>query len=99
MKAFLRIVFVSAENSTGFHNPTEAIRIMGDAIAYASQSEKLLRQMLASKGIDPGENIKLELAKYLNNRGKKKLMFKADQEFRDPFGLQEEFTPEGARGM
>ncbi len=91
-QAFLRIVFISAENSTGFHNPSEAIRIMGDAIAFAGRSEALLRQILAAGGVPIPEKVNLELKKYLNNRGEKNLMFKPGQEFPDPFGLQKLFS-------
>lgn len=90
--AFLRLVFISAENSTGFHNASEAGRILGDAIAFAGKSESLLRQMLASGGIKIPEKINLELLKYLNNRGKKKLKFKKDQQVKDPYDLEKHFT-------
>lgn len=99
MKAFIRLNFVSAENSTGFHNPTEASRILGDAIAFSGKSEALLRQVLAESGVNVPEVINLELKKYLNNRGKKKLMFKADQEVKDPFGIQKEFLPDAKKGI
>jgi nitrite reductase (cytochrome c-552) len=65
---------------------------MGDAIRFASKSEGLLRQILAAGGISVPEKIDLELPKYLDNRGTKKLMFKKDQEFSDPFGLEALFT-------
>jgi nitrite reductase (cytochrome c-552) len=90
--AFLRVVFISAENSMGFHNPSEAGRIMGDAIAFASKSEGLLRQMLARGGVAVPEKVDLELHKYLNNRGERKLKFKKEQELPDPYGLQKLFT-------
>lgn len=91
-RAFLRVVFVGAENSTGFHNPTEAGRVLGDAVAFAGKSEALLRQMLAAGGIVMPEKIDLELDKYLQNRGVKKLNFKAEQLLRDPYGNQDYFT-------
>lgn len=90
--AFLRVVFVSAENSAGFHNPTEAARILGDAIAFAQKSAGLLRQILASQGMYVPEFVDMELLKYLNNRGDKNLMFKKDQQFPDPYGLQKYFS-------
>ncbi|MBN2159735.1 MAG: ammonia-forming cytochrome c nitrite reductase subunit c552 [Spirochaetes bacterium] len=98
MQAFLRIVFVGAENSTGFHNPSEAKRVLGDAIAFSCRAEALLRQLLAKIGTDVPDMINLELAKYLNNRGEKKLNFKRDQELRDPFGIQKYFTSDAAKG-
>jgi nitrite reductase (cytochrome c-552) len=90
--AFLRVVFIGAENSMGFHNPSEAGRIMGDAIRFASKSEGLLRQILAMGGFPVPEKIDLELPKYLDNRGTKKLMFKKEQELPDPFGLESLFS-------
>jgi len=37
--------FVEAENSTGFHAPQEAARILGEAIDYARQGQLALRPM------------------------------------------------------
>ncbi|MBN2281511.1 MAG: ammonia-forming cytochrome c nitrite reductase subunit c552 [Candidatus Marinimicrobia bacterium] len=91
-RAFLRVVFISAENSAGFHNPTEATRVLGDAIAFAQKSESLLRQILTSRGIEVPVFVDLELDQYLNLRGDKKLMFMEDQEFSDPFDIQSFFT-------
>jgi len=90
--AFLRLVFISAENSTGFHNPSEAGRVLGDSVAFASKSEALLRQALARAGVSVPEKVELELQKYLNNRGAKKLRFRKEQEVKDPFGLQKLFS-------
>jgi nitrite reductase (cytochrome c-552) len=39
--------FVSAENSTGFHNPEYALKILADSTNYARQA-----QMLAAQSID-----------------------------------------------
>jgi len=98
-KAFLRVNFVGAENSTGFHNPTEAARILGDALAYANKTESMLRQMLTKSGVNVPEIINLELKKYLANRGKKKLGFKSNQEFKDPYNTQKEFLPDKFKGL
>jgi nitrite reductase (cytochrome c-552) len=35
--------FVEAENSTGFHAPQEATRILGEALDYARQGQLALR--------------------------------------------------------
>jgi len=88
-EAFYRAAFIGAENSTGFHNPTEALRVLGDAVAFAGKSEALLRQALAQAGVSVPAKIDLELPKYLNNRGEKKLNFDKPVEFKDPFGNQE----------
>lgn len=88
-EAFYRASYVGAENSVGFHNPTEAARILGDATAFAGKAEGLLRQALAKAGIDAPQVVNLELGKYLDGRGQKKLAFRKDLEFKDPFGVQE----------
>ena len=46
-KAQLRWDFIAAENSMGFHNPEEALRILADSIDYARQAE--LKARLASQ--------------------------------------------------
>lgn len=98
LDAFYRVVFLGAENSVGFHNPTEAGRIAGDAVAMANKCESLLRQAMTKAGAEPPADIKLEMAKYLNNRGVKKLKFRPELEFKDPFGIQEEITPTASLG-
>lgn len=84
LEAFYRVVFIGAENSVGFHNPTEAQRVLGDAAIHAGKADGLLRQALAKAGVTVPEKVDLELAKYVNNRGSKKLMFKPEQEIKDP---------------
>jgi len=98
-EAFYRVVFIGAENSVGFHNPTEAGRILGDAVNFAARAEALLRQGLAAKNINVPENQPLNLSKYLNDRGKRSLDFKPEQEFEDPFGLQKIFLPRSKMGL
>jgi nitrite reductase (cytochrome c-552) len=88
-EAFYRGVFVGAENSVGFHNPTEAMRILGDSTAYATKAEGLLRQALTQAGVEVPMKINLELSKYLDNRGEKKLKGNPKFEFKDPSGVQE----------
>ena len=85
LEAFYRVLYFGAENSVGFHNPTEAMRILGDAAIQAGQAEALLRQALTAAGIAVPAKIDLELSKYTDNRGAKKLMFKPEQELKDPF--------------
>ncbi|MEM0202407.1 MAG: ammonia-forming cytochrome c nitrite reductase subunit c552 [Archaeoglobaceae archaeon] len=92
IEAFYRHVFIQAENSYGFHNPEEAMRILGDAIAMASEAKAILKTALQKAGVDVPATIDLELEKYLNNRGEKMLKFKPEQEFRDPFGTQEKIV-------
>ena len=83
-EAFYRLIFVGAENSTGFHNPTEAMRILGDSARLAGKAEAYLRQALAGSGVKVPVLIDLELPKYQNNRGVKKLMAKPEREIKDP---------------
>jgi nitrite reductase (cytochrome c-552) len=71
-EAFYRVVFIGAENSVGFHNPTEALQVLGDAANHAGKAEGLLRQALAQAGVTAPVKVDLELAKYVNNRGAKK---------------------------
>lgn len=90
-EAFYRTVFIGAENSVGFHNPTEAMRILGDATAFAGKAEGFLRQALANAGVNVPIAVNLELKKYLDNRGEKKLTGNPDFEIKDPMHLQEKF--------
>lgn len=71
-EAFYRSLFIGAENSMGFHNPTEAMRVLGDSVAFAAKAEGCLRQILAKVGEDVPLKVDLELAKYLDNRGSQK---------------------------
>jgi nitrite reductase (cytochrome c-552) len=88
-EAFYRGAFVGAENSVGFHNPSEAMRILGDAVAFAGKAEGFLRQALAKAGVDVPLKVDLEMDKYLDNRGEKKLKGNPKFEFKDPSGVQE----------
>ncbi len=99
LEAFYRVIFIGAENSIGFHNPSEAGRICGDAVAMASKSEGLLRQALAKAGVELPPDINLEMAKYLSERGVKKLKFRPEFEFVDPYGIQPMLTPASSLGL
>jgi nitrite reductase (cytochrome c-552) len=90
-EAFYRSLFIGAENSIGFHNPTESMRVLGDSIAFAVKTEAFLRQGLAKAGVDVPLKVDLELAKYLDNRGDKKLKGDRSIEFKDPSGVQDMF--------
>jgi len=90
-EAFYRSLYIGAENSMGFHNPTEALRVLGDSVAFAVKAEAYLRQALTKAGVDVPIKVDLELAKYLEGRGAKKLGAPADQEFKDPMGVQDRF--------
>lgn len=90
-EAFYRNVFIGAENSVGFHNPTEALRNLGDSVAFAGKAEGLLRQALAKAGVDVPIKVDLELNKYLDNRGDKKLMGHPEFEIKDPTKVQDRF--------
>lgn len=90
-EAFYRSVYIGAENSVGFHNPTEALRVLGDSTAYAMKAEGLLRQALTKAGVNVPIKIDLELKKYLDARGEKKLKGNPAFEVKDPMGLQGTF--------
>lgn len=98
-EAFYRCTFIGAENSTGFHNPTETGRVLGDSLAFSAKAEGLLRQALTQAGVNVPEHISLELAKYLNNRGDKKLNFNPGHELKDPYGTVDKLIPVNARGL
>jgi nitrite reductase (cytochrome c-552) len=98
IEAFYRVNYMGAENSVGFHNPVEGMRILGDAVAMAGKAEALLREALTKAGVDVPADVNLELAKYLNKRGVKPLNFKPELEFKDPFGVQVMLTPEASLG-
>ena len=83
-QAFYRVVFIGAENSNGFHNPKETMRVLNDAVKYAASADRELRQLLLQAGVKAPEKIDLELSKYLNNRGVKKIMFKPENEIKSP---------------
>lgn len=91
IEAFYRCIFIGAENSIGFHNPTESMRVLGDSVAFATKAEALLRQALTQAGVTVPVKVDLELAKYLNDRGAGKLQFRKEQELPDPTGIQKHF--------
>lgn len=68
------------------------------AIQDRTVSQALLRQALIQAGVDVPADIPMELARYLNNRGVKKLPFKPELEFKDPFGIQDRITPAASYG-
>jgi nitrite reductase (cytochrome c-552) len=82
---------MGAENSIGFHNPTEGLRILGDSLAFGTRAEAYLRQALAQAGIEVPLKVDLEIMKYVDERGEKKLRFDPDLEFKDPMGIQDKF--------
>lgn len=73
----------------GFHHPDETLRVLGDAGAFARKSEALLRQALARAGVHAPARTDLELKKYLENRGTRKLGFDRSMEFKDPYAGRE----------
>jgi nitrite reductase (cytochrome c-552) len=90
-EAFYRSLYIGAENSVGFHNPPETLRILGDSIAFGSRAEAYLRQALTKAGVDVPLKVDLEIMKYVDQRGAKKLKFEPKLEFKDPYGLQDKF--------
>ena len=90
-EAFYRSLFMGAENSVGFHNPPEGLRILGDSVAFGTRAEAYLRQALTQAGVNVPLKVDLEIMKYVDQRGEKKLRFNPALEFKDPYGLQEKF--------
>ena len=88
LEAFYRVVFIGAENSLGFHNPPEARRILADAAGHAARADALLRQGLAGAGVTVPKKVDLQLEKYLNRRGSKKLTFRPEQQIKDPLPVK-----------
>lgn len=89
LQAFYRAAFLTAENSVGFHNPTEANRIGAAALAYSQRCSGILRQMLARNGVAVPLEVQLNLPSFLYNRGTNKLAFDPAFEFKDPSGVAE----------
>jgi nitrite reductase (cytochrome c-552) len=48
-KANLRWDFISSENSTGFHSPQEAARVLGDAVNFARMAQVSAERALVSR--------------------------------------------------
>ena len=60
-KANLRWDFISSENSTGFHSPQEAARVLGDALNFARMAqlsaERLTTKLTGEPSTDPLQQI------------------------------------------
>ena len=56
-KANMRWDFISSENSTGFHSPQEAARVLGDALNFARMgqlsAERVTAKLTGKPGTDP----------------------------------------------
>ncbi len=92
-QAFYRTVFMGAENSMGFHNPAEGLRILADASAEADTAAAMLRDLLTSKGVSVPAEVPLELRKYTDNRGEKAKSFDRAQYLPDPSGASQAAWP------
>jgi len=66
-KAYYRITFIGAENSMGFHNPTEARRVLNDGLRFAATAEDRAREAVIAAGVTPPAVFDLELEKYPYN--------------------------------
>jgi len=87
-KAYYRVDFVTAENSMGFHNPPEAMRVLGDGLYYADRSLAKAREALIKAGVPVPDKFDLELGKYAK-RGSKGVPFQPE--------LNMEFTFDGIK--
>ncbi|MBF0343999.1 MAG: ammonia-forming cytochrome c nitrite reductase subunit c552 [Nitrospirae bacterium] len=54
-EAYYRNVWIGAENSMGFHNPPEALRVLGDAVDYGRQAESSAKEAIIKTGGSPPE--------------------------------------------
>ncbi|HYB74882.1 MAG TPA: ammonia-forming cytochrome c nitrite reductase subunit c552 [Candidatus Sulfotelmatobacter sp.] len=45
-EAYYRNTFIGAENSMGFHNPSEALRVLGDALGQAKETTMLAQEAI-----------------------------------------------------
>ncbi|VAX29282.1 Cytochrome c552 precursor [hydrothermal vent metagenome] len=52
-QAYLRVTFIGAENSMGFHNPPEAMRILTDALAQGKEVTMMARDAMYKAGVTP----------------------------------------------
>jgi nitrite reductase (cytochrome c-552) len=52
-KAQFYLDFIEAENSSGFHAPQEALRILGESINFAREGQLALRPPMASSTSNP----------------------------------------------
>jgi len=52
-QAYLRVTFIGAENSMGFHNPPEAMRILTDALAQGKEVTGMARDAMYKAGVTP----------------------------------------------
>jgi nitrite reductase (cytochrome c-552) len=52
-EAYLRNTFIGSENSMGFHNTPEALRVLGDALDQARQVQLLAREAILKAGGTP----------------------------------------------
>ena len=60
-KANLRWDFISSENSTGFHSPQEAARVLGDGVNFARMSQLSAERLLARLSDEPATDPLLQL--------------------------------------
>lgn len=98
-QAFYRVAFLAGENSVGFHNPPEAMRMLVDAQSYSKRADGILRSVLEREGIEVPAEVDLQLREYIENRGERRLGFVAEQEFKDPRGVAEKLWNENLQRL
>ena len=92
-QALYRTIYMGAENSVGFHNPEEGVRILTDAARYARDADAVMRELLTSKGIAVPAEVPLELPRYLDGRGEHRLTFQPAHHIPDPAGQAQKTWP------
>ncbi|KWT82654.1 cytochrome C nitrite reductase [Candidatus Magnetominusculus xianensis] len=77
-EAYYRCTWIGAENSMGFHNPTESLRVLGDALDLGHQAEALAREAILKASATPPEFDMAQIDKIVAERSDGKTGFKAD---------------------
>lgn len=73
--AYYRNTFIGAENSMGFHNPVEAMRVLGDALDFARRAEGDAREAILKAGgnappLDDAAILKIIARRHASKDGK-----------------------------
>jgi len=82
-EAFYRVLFIGAENSIGFHNRRRACASWVIRLRSA-RGRGLSAPGLTKAGVDVPIKVDLEIMKYVDQRGTKKLKFDPTLEVKDP---------------
>lgn len=98
-QAFYRVAYLAGENSVGFHNPPEAMRMLIDAQSFNKRADAVFRSLLEREGVRVPTEVDLNLREFMENRGERRLNFKPEAEFRDPRGIAERLWNDNLRRL